>query len=180
MPLLAPRPERGWESVHDFARHRRPRPTASACDGVDGPDTMSIATAQSNAQDACEANREPAQLNTSGFQGCSLLAGITPFFPFEASHVYAVRLPVHGNSRFEVDSVVYSLINQPGIPICNGARSHRLDVWVQDTTTPDAVPQLQFTTVVNPTPSGAPTTSTKSTSPTSSWPRTRACSWASR
>ena len=97
-----------------------------------------------------------AQLSTSGFDQCTALSALSPFFPAEASHVYAVRLPVSGNSRFEVDNFVYSLIDTPGVSVCNGGRTHRLDVWVQDTTTPDATPSLEFTTVVTHTPSGAP------------------------
>ncbi|MBX2803708.1 MAG: hypothetical protein KTR31_38885 [Myxococcales bacterium] len=98
----------------------------------------------------------PEALDTTGWEACTALSGIFPFFPAEASHVYGVRVPVEGTSRFEVNSVFYSLIDAAGIPGCNGARSHRLDVWVQSSTSPDADPDLQFSTVLTPTPSGGP------------------------
>ncbi|MEN0063895.1 MAG: DapH/DapD/GlmU-related protein [Myxococcota bacterium] len=96
-------------------------------------------------------------LETSGLQGCEVANAIIPIFPSEVSHVYGVRLAVGGISRFEVDNLVYSLVDQLGIPLCNGARSHRLDVWVQNTDFPDATPVLQFSTVLTQTPTpGAP------------------------
>ncbi|MEQ1570419.1 MAG: Kazal-type serine protease inhibitor family protein [Myxococcota bacterium] len=90
---------------------------------------------------------------------CTHLASLFAL-PAENGHVYAAPVVNHEIDPFRVETVTYSLVNAAGDPGCTGTTPHRLDLWVQSTTTPDASPVLEYSAVQTPSPAAGAANST--------------------